>query len=50
MTPSEAARRLRWAQDELAFARDAGLTREVAAYAIAVDVLAELVETSAQTD
>ncbi len=51
VTPTEAAQRLRWAQDELAFAEDAGLTREVAAYSIAVDVLAELVQSGdTQTD
>ena len=51
MTPTQAAERLRWARDELAFAEDAGLTREVAAYSIAVDVLAELVQTGGtQTD
>lgn len=44
MTPVEAARRLRFAEDELAFAQAAGLTREVAAFAIAVDVLAKLAE------
>ena len=42
MTPTEAARRLRFAEDELAFAQDAGLTREAAALSIAVDVLAQL--------
>lgn len=51
MTPVEAARRLRLAEDELAFAEAAGLTREVAAYAIAVDVLARLADgEAAQTD
>jgi hypothetical protein len=51
VTPTEAARRLRMAEDELAFARAAGLARDVAAYQIAVSVLAELVEGShTQTD
>jgi hypothetical protein len=50
VTPTEAAQRLRWAKDELAFAEDAGLTREVAAYSIAVDVLAELAKPRAQSD
>jgi hypothetical protein len=39
VTPTEAARRLRLAQDEYDDAQAAGLTREAAAYAIAVDVL-----------
>ena len=44
MTPTEAARRLRLAEDELASAQAAGLTREAKAYEIAVAVLAELAE------
>ena len=44
MSPTEAARRLRLAQDEYADAQAAGLDREAKAYAIAVDVLSELVE------
>jgi hypothetical protein len=43
VTPTEAARRLRLAEDEYADARAAGLTREAAAYAIAVDVLSKIV-------
>ena len=46
MTPTEAGRRLRLAEDELAFAQPAGQTREVAAYAIAVRVLTELAATA----
>ena len=42
MSPAEAARRLRLAEDEYADAQAAGLTREAAAYAIAVDVLTVL--------
>jgi hypothetical protein len=42
VSPAEAARRLRVAEDEYADAQAAGLTREAAAYAIAVDVLATL--------
>jgi hypothetical protein len=42
VSPTEAARRLRLAEGELAEAQAAGLTREAAAYAIAVDVLAQL--------
>jgi hypothetical protein len=44
MTPTEAARRLRVAEDELASAQAAGQTREVKAYEIAVAVLAGLIE------
>ena len=44
MTPTEAARRLRLAEGELASAQAAGLTREAAAYQIAVAILAELAE------
>jgi len=51
MSPTEAARRLRLAEDEYADAQAAGLSREAAAYAIAVDVLTNLVETGGtQTD
>ncbi|HEX4654344.1 MAG TPA: hypothetical protein VH274_01240 [Mycobacteriales bacterium] len=51
MTPVEAARRLRVAEDELADAHAGGSTREVAAYAIAVEVLAQLAQRGpAQTD
>jgi hypothetical protein len=56
VTPTEAARRLRLAQDEYDDAQAAGLTREAAAYAIAVDVLTVLAESGpakpelAQTD
>ena len=49
MTPAEAASRLRFAEDELAFAQAAGLNREVAAFSIAVDVLAKLAETDSVT-
>ena len=44
MSPIEAARRLRVAEDELASAQAAGQTREAKAYEIAVAVLAELVK------
>lgn len=44
MSPTEAARRLRVAEDELASAQASGQTREAKAYEIAVAVLAELVE------
>ena len=51
MSPTEAARRLRLAEDEYADAQAAGLTREAAAYAIAVDVLTTLAAAEpAQTD
>lgn len=48
MSPTEAARRLRLAEDELAVAEAAGLTRDVAAFAIAVDVLADLAASGSQ--
>lgn len=44
MSPAEAARRLRLAEDEYADAQAAGLDREAKAYAIAVEVLAQLAE------
>jgi hypothetical protein len=44
VTPTEAARRLRVAEDELASAQAAGQTREAKSYEIAVAVLADLVE------
>ena len=47
MTPTEAARRLRLAQDEYAAAEAAGRDREAKAFAIAVDVLTELAARSA---
>lgn len=50
MSPTEAARRLRVAEDEYADAQAAGLDREAKAYAIAVEVLADLVARGAQTD
>ena len=51
MSPAEAARRLRLAQDEYAEAQAAGLDREAKAYAIAVDVLTVLAMPElAQTD
>lgn len=51
MTPTEAARRLRLAEDEYAEAQAAGLEREAKAYAIAVDVLSQLAESGGtQTD
>lgn len=51
MTPTEAARRLQLAQDEYADAQAEGRDRDAKAFAIAVDVLAQLVESGgAQTD
>ena len=51
MSPTEAARRLRLAEDEYAEAQAAGLDREAKAYAIAVDVLSQLVASGGtQTD
>lgn len=46
MTPAEAARRLRLAEQQLAAAEAAGLDREAAAYAIAVAVLSQIADTA----
>jgi hypothetical protein len=50
VSPTEAARRLRLAQDGYADAKAAGHDREAKAYSIAVDVLAELAASGTQTD